>query len=127
MMKKVIFYILALVSFVCINAQNTNRVFKSVVKQGLDFKVEVNDGYYIIKPFSSEMIETTFVPNGESLQSQSHAVVAKPQNSRFEITDRGNDVVLKTNGLYVTITKSPFQISYYYKNNFIVSEKDRLR
>ncbi|WP_317167154.1 glycoside hydrolase family 31 protein [Winogradskyella ludwigii] len=123
MMKKVIFYILALVSFVCINAQNTNRVFKSVVKQGLDFKVEVNDGYYIIKPFSSEMIETTFVPNGESLQSQSHAVVAKPQNSRFEITDRGNDVVLKTNGLYVTITKSPFQISYYYKNNFIVSEK----
>ena len=122
-MKKVMFYILALVSFVCINAQNTNRVFKSVVKQGLDFKVEVNDGYYIIKPFSSEMIETTFVPNGESLQSQSHAVVAKPQNSRFEITDRGNDVVLKTNGLYVTITKSPFQISYYYKNNFIVSEK----
>ena len=122
-MKKVIFSILTLVSFVCINAQNTNRVFKSAVKQGSDFKVEVNDGYYIIKPFSSEIIETTFVPNGESLQSQSHAVVGKPQNSRFEITDRGNDVVLKTNGLYVTITKSPFQISYYYKNNFIVSEK----
>ncbi len=123
-MKNIILFIVTLFSFTLLNAQNTNRVFKSAVKQGLDLKVEVNDGYYIIKPYSSNIIETTFVPKGEYLKAQSHAVVAKPYNSYFEMTDRGNDVVLKTKGLYVAITKSPFQISYYYKDKFIVSEKE---
>ncbi|WP_405575362.1 TIM-barrel domain-containing protein [Winogradskyella sp. Asnod2-B02-A] len=123
-MKHINLFILALFSFAFLSAQNSNRVFKSAVKQGLDLKVEVNDGYYIIKPYSSNIIETTFVPKGEYLKAQSHAVVAKPYNSYFEMTDRGNDVVLKTKGLYVAITKSPFQISYYYKDKFIVSEKE---
>ncbi|MUU78747.1 TIM-barrel domain-containing protein [Winogradskyella endarachnes] len=122
-MKNKILFIITLFSFVCIHSQNTNRVFKRAVKQGLNLKVEVSDGYYIIKPFSSNVIETTFVPEGDYLKSQSHAVVAKPYNAYFEMTDRGNDVVLKTNGLYVAITKQPFQISYYYKDKFIVSEK----
>ncbi|WP_282030484.1 TIM-barrel domain-containing protein [Winogradskyella eximia] len=123
-MKNIKLFIAALFSFAFLSAQNSNRVFKSAVKQGLDLKVEVNDGYYIIKPYSSNIIETTFVPKGEYLKAQSHAVVAKPYNSYFEMTDRGNDVVLKTKGLYVAITKSPFQISYYYKDKFIVSEKE---
>ncbi|WP_299102157.1 TIM-barrel domain-containing protein [uncultured Winogradskyella sp.] len=123
-MKQLILSIIILFSFACLSAQNTNRVFKSAVKQGLDLKIEVNDGYYLIRPYSSNIIETTFVPKGDYYKSQSHAVVAKPYGSYFEMTDRGNDVVLKTKGLYVTITKSPFQISYYYKNQFIVSEKE---
>ena len=123
-MKNIKLFIVALFSFAFLSAQNSNRVFKSAVKQGLDLKVEVNDGYYILKPFSSNIIETTFIPKGEYVKKQSHAVVGKPYSSHFEITDRGSDIILKTNGLYVIITKSPFQISYYYKDKFIVSEKE---
>ena len=123
-MKNINIFIVALFSFTFLTAQNTNRVFKNAVKQGLNLKIEVNDGYYIIKAFSSNIIETTFIPQGEYVKVHSHAVVAKPYNSYFEMTDRGNDVVLTTKGLQVTITKSPFQISYYYKDNFIISEKE---
>ncbi|NRD19237.1 DUF4968 domain-containing protein [Winogradskyella eckloniae] len=123
-MKNINLVLVLLFSFTALTAQNTNRIFKSAVKQGLDLKVEVSDGYYIIKPYSSNVIETTFVPENEYFKSQSHAVVAKPYSSYFEMIDRGNDVLLKTNGLYVTITKQPFQISYYYKDKFIISEKD---
>ena len=123
-MKNINLFIVTLFSFALLTAQNTKRIFKSAVKQGLDLKIEVNDGYYMIKPFSSNIIQTTFVPKGEYLKVESHAVVAKPYSSYFEMTDRGNDVLLKTKGLYVTITKSPFQISYYYKDKFIISEKE---
>ncbi|WP_178990665.1 TIM-barrel domain-containing protein [Winogradskyella schleiferi] len=123
-MKNINLFIVAFFSFAFLSAQNTNRVFKSAVKQGLDLKIEVNDGYYIIKPYSSKIIETTFVPKGEYLKSQSHAVVAKPYGSYFEMADNGDVVILKTKGLHVNIKKSPFQISYYYKDDFIISEKE---
>lgn len=123
-MKHIILFIVTLFSLVGVHGQNSNRIFKSAVKQGLDLKIEVSDGYYLIKPFSSNIIETTFVPKGEYFKLESHAVVAKPYNSYFEMTDRGNDILLKTKGLYVSITKSPFQISYYYKEKFIISEKE---
>lgn len=123
-MKNIILFIVALFSFVCLNAQNPTRVFESAVKQGLNLKIQVNDGYYIIKPFSSEIIETTFVPDGDYLKVESHAVVATPYNSYFEMTDKGEHVILKTNGLHVVITKKPFQIAYYYKDELIISEKE---
>ncbi|MFK7833309.1 MAG: TIM-barrel domain-containing protein [Winogradskyella sp.] len=123
-MKNIILFIVTLFSSGFTHAQNSTRVFQSAVKQGLDLKIEVNDGYYIFKPFSANIIETTFVPKGEYLKATSHAVVAKPYNSYFEMTDNGNEVVLKTKGLYVTITKKPFKISYHYKDKFIISEKE---
>ncbi|WP_179021899.1 glycoside hydrolase family 31 protein [Winogradskyella forsetii] len=123
-MKQIALLIVFILSLVSLTAQNADRVFKSAVKQGLDLKIEVNDGYYIIKPYSSNIIETNFVPKGEYLKSQSHAVVAKPYGSYFEMTDNGDEVILKTKGLHVNIKKSPFQISYYYKDDFIISEKE---
>ncbi|WP_179004621.1 glycoside hydrolase family 31 protein [Winogradskyella forsetii] len=123
-MKQIALLIVFILSLVSLTAQNSDRVFKSAVKQGLDLKIEVNDGYYIIKPYSSNIIETTFVPKGEYLKSQSHAVVAKPYGSYFEMTDNGDEVILKTKGLNVTIAKSPFQISYHYKEDLIISEKE---
>ena len=123
-MKHILLYISVLLFTVTITAQNANRIFKSAQVEGLYVKVTVNDGYYIINPYSSTIIETTFVPNGEMLNSESHAVVLSPSNSTIEINERANDILINTNGeLYITITKSPFQISYYYKDKLITSEK----
>lgn len=104
-------------------AQNPNRVFKSAQTQGNTLKIEVNDGTYIITPYTSQIIETTFVPNGETQNPNSHAVVLKPTRVKAEITERNQDILIKTKDLWVTVTKSPFQISYYNKDQFIISEK----
>lgn len=122
-MKKTLLYISFVLSIVSAGAQNANRIFKNAETQGANLKVEVSDGYYIITPFSSEIVETTFVPKGETLKENSHAVVLRPNTNNVVITERAEDILLKTDGLYVTITKSPFQISYYFKDKHVISEK----
>ncbi len=122
-MKNVLFLISAICCFTIGFSQNPNRMFKGAEIKGSNLKIEVNDGYYMIKPLSSEIIETTFVPTGESLNENSHAVVLKSKASNVQISERGEDVLLKTNGLYVTVKKSPFQISYFFKNKHVISEK----
>ncbi len=122
-MKKIVLYISILFVTVSITAQNTKRTFQKASFDGEQLKINVNDGYYSITPYSSEIIEITFIPSGESLDVKSHAVVSNPKKIHVEFTERTNDVLLKTSGLYVTVTKSPFQISYYYKDKFITSEK----
>ena len=119
-------FLLTLITICCVTlgfSQNPDRIFKSAESQGTLLKVNVNDGYYLIKPFSSEIIETTFVPLNESLNENSHAVVLKPQTYNAQIVERGEDIVLKTNGLYVIVKKSPFQIAYYFKDKHVISEK----
>ncbi|EDP71284.1 glycosyl hydrolase, family 31 [Flavobacteriales bacterium ALC-1] len=115
----IIFFFFAL----SISAQNKNRTFNKIELQGTQFVVEVNDGYYIFKSYSPEIIETTFVPNKETFKSESHAVVLDSDTEDIEITDRTEDIIIDTKGIYVTINKSPFQISYYYKDKLITSEK----
>lgn len=122
-MKKLTLIVVILFFFTIGFAQNANRVFKSAEIQGKNLKVIVNDGYYIFNAYSSQIIGTTFIPIGEVLNSESHAVVLKPNNASVEIQERAQDILIKTKGLYVTITKAPFQISYYYKDKLIISEK----
>ena len=122
-MKNLTYIIIVVFAIQLSFAQNTNRIFKSAETQGLNLRIDVSDGYYIIKPFSSEIIETSFIPTGETALSKSHAVVLKPNVSNVDITERGEDILLKTKNLYVIVNKSPFQISYYYKDKHVISEK----
>ncbi|MDH7911923.1 TIM-barrel domain-containing protein [Winogradskyella sp. SYSU M77433] len=122
-MKHIILYISILLVTVSITAQNTGRIFQSASFDGGQLNINVNDGYYSIIPYSSEIIETTFVPSEENIDLKSHVVISNPEKIHVEFNERTNDVLLKTSGLYVTVTKSPFQISYYYKDKFITSEK----
>ena len=123
-MKQVILLIVFILSAVSITAQNTERTYETFawVDTGVP-SVKVNDGIYIFLSYSTEVIETTFVPNDEELDLNSHAVIKKPNFSNFDVTERAKDVLIKTNGIEIVITKSPFQISYYYKDKFIISEK----
>ena len=121
-------HFITIISILCLsiltNAQNPQRIFKSAQIEGPYVKILVSDGYYRINPYSPKIIETTFVPQGELFKPQSHAVVLKPYNSTIQIEEREGDVIIKTNSeLYIKITKSPFQIAYYYKDEKIVSEK----
>ncbi|MBO3098707.1 glycoside hydrolase family 31 protein [Gelidibacter pelagius] len=108
-------------------SQNPNRIFKSAEFQdGELVKVEVSDGVYQIRILSSEIIETSFVPDGEDLNGKSHAVINDFKHNNCEttsLTDNGSNYRLNTCGLEVEINKQPFQISYRYKGKPIISEK----
>ncbi|MCK8479371.1 TIM-barrel domain-containing protein [Psychroserpens algicola] len=121
-MKHYITYIFLLVTAL-LTSQNADRKFISVNEISNGLEVHVNDGVYTIQMYTPEIAETSFLPTGETAMAASHAVVLEPNAINVQVTERAEDILLKTNGLYITITKSPFQISYYYKDKHVISEK----
>lgn len=103
--------------------QNPNRVFKNVENKEGHLEVFVSDGKYIITPYSDRIIETTFIPNGQEMGQESHAVVMTPKSFKIIPKRSGNRIVYATPGIKVIIQTAPFQISYLYKKKVLISEK----
>nr|WP_315157895.1 TIM-barrel domain-containing protein [uncultured Flavobacterium sp.] len=120
-MKKIILFLLiSSFSF----AQNAYRKFESYKAVQNTLEIKTSDGIYYIKPYSDKIVETTFLPNGEKLNPNSHGVVLAPAKSVFKIKQSQNEIVFSSNGITVSVVKSPFQISYLYKNKPLISEKN---
>ncbi|MCF6167963.1 TIM-barrel domain-containing protein [Lutibacter sp.] len=104
-------------------SQNSNREFIKLISNDSIVKLQTNDGWYRIKPYSSKIIETSFIPNGETFNPHSDAVVLKPKKKSFKVIENNQNITISTIGIKAVITKNPFQIHYYYKNNFLISER----
>ena len=104
-------------------AQNDNRSVKSFSDKGNQLDIMTNDGQYVIKPYSDKIVETTFIPTGQSVGSASHAVVMTPAKIKASVKETVSSIDYATAGIAVHITKSPFQISYTYKGKQLISEK----
>lgn len=117
-----------IISCLCLQfslAQNANRTFQSVSFDGKAvLTIQVNDGTYKLHAYSTEIMETTFIPKGEVANKDSHAVVMKPTFSQALLDENSQAIIFSTTGISATITKSPFQISYSYKGKSIISEKN---
>jgi len=104
-------------------AQNAERQFKSVTQNGNTLEIATADGRYLIKPYSSAIVETTFIPNGEQLDPASHAVILAPVQAPASFKDDGARITYATDGIAVTIERKPFRIAYTYKGKPLVAEK----
>ena len=120
-MKKIL--LLFLISSIAV-AQNANRKFENYKKSGNTLEVNTSDGKYILKPYSDHIVETSFIPKGETFNPNSHAVVLIPKKIKTKVADTKSTLTYSTNGLSVNIQKSPFQISYTYKSKSVLSEKN---
>jgi oligosaccharide 4-alpha-D-glucosyltransferase len=119
-MKKIfLFLLISSVSF----AQNASRKLENYTKTNNSLEINTSDGKYIITPYSDKIVETSFIPKGENYNPNSHAVVLAPKDGISKIRETATTLVLSTKGITVTINKSPFQISYAYKNTALLSEK----
>ncbi|MYN26284.1 TIM-barrel domain-containing protein [Duganella levis] len=105
------------------HAQNADRKFGGVTQRDGHLEVRTSDGSYLITPYSAGIIETTFVPKGESADPASHAVVLAPAAVKTTLKQKAGAIEYATPGLTVTITKSPFKIAYAYKGKPLVAEK----
>lgn len=104
------------------------RKFINATLKNNELQVDVSDGSYNIKFYSSEIAETSFTPKGEiTPQKKSHAVVLNPNYTK--VTNKENDslVIFKSKDLSVLIKKKPFNISYWYKGEEVISEKNGYR
>ena len=106
-----------------VTAQNVQRIYKSHVVNGEHLIVETNDGQYQIKFYDENIVETSFIPTGESFNAESHALVLKPKDVKAKLTDSKTGLIYASSGMVVSLSKSPFQISYTYKGKQLISEK----
>ena len=122
-MKKIILLTTFILSAVSASAQNADRIYKSHSEEGGLFQVVTTDGNYLFQFYSTEIIESTFIPNGEFLRKESHAVIMPSKSIETSYSYVGNDITFGSDGISVTIRTEPFQISYAYKGKRITSEK----
>ncbi|WGH75967.1 glycoside hydrolase family 31 protein [Tenacibaculum tangerinum] len=106
-------------------AQNAGRKFIKFEQQANEnFIIKVNDGTYRIQFYTPEIVETTFIPEGQEFIKKSHAVVLVPKHHKTTLHQEENFISFKVkNGITVKIQKSPFKISYYYEGKELTSEK----
>jgi len=105
-----------------LSAQNADRKYVSITQKDSIVEIKTNDGYYQIKPYSTKIIETSFIPKGEVYVPNSYAVVLKPENVEFSVMEKKDFIELATSGISVEIRKDPFQILYFYKYEPLISE-----
>jgi len=118
---KSLFFLLASASTSLI-AQNEERIFQEFGFQSNVSEITTNDGQYKIEFYNENIVETSFIPNGETTSEISHAVVLKPSKLRVHLDETEATISLSTNGITVSIQKQPFQISYSYKGKFLIAE-----
>ncbi|MCF6241582.1 MAG: DUF4968 domain-containing protein [Bacteroidales bacterium] len=121
-MKKTFFlFVFSLLLAEFIFSQN-ERKFSGFQNNSNRLEVFVTDGKYIFQAYNENIIATTFIPNGEQEDTFSYAVVLKPLQNITTLSDNENELWYKTAGLKVKISKSPFKITYFYKNKELIAE-----
>lgn len=119
MVKKIsIFLLFSIFSF----AQNANRKYISHSLNNNNLEIKVSDGNYFIHFKNDFIAETTFVPNNEKLNTNSHALILKDKIG-FTVQNKKEFVQINSKLLSVKVNFNPFQITYLKEGKPIVSEK----
>ncbi len=115
----------AFIFFVTIvSAQNPDRKYIAHNLQNDILEIKTSDGDYRIKFYTPDIVETTFVPEGEHFKAESHAVVLQPQNISAQLQESSIALNFISSGLEVRFQKSPLKLTYIYKNKVLLSEKN---
>lgn len=105
-------------------AQTAPRSLTGFSDTGHALELRANDGKYLIKPYTANIVETTFIPQGQGEETASHAVVLQPSAVAATLSDRDGELDYATSGIVVHVHKNPLQISYSYHGKELVAEKD---
>lgn len=100
------------------------REFKSVKFQNNQLNIQVSDGSYSMHFYNPEIIETTFLPTGETFDKKSHAVVLDKALSNVKFNETTSEISFQSEKLTVKITKAPFHISYFKDGKEVTSVKN---
>jgi alpha-glucosidase (family GH31 glycosyl hydrolase) len=104
-------------------SQSANRVFEGIEKRANHFEIHVSDGAYRLQFYTPDMVEASFIPEGEKFTEESHAVVLGPKQVTVDVSKTDSSVVLRSKGITARIQKSPFQIAYYREDKLLIKEK----
>lgn len=83
--------------------------------------VRVSDGVYRFRMLSDQVVESSFIPEGEQFDPHSYAVVMAPQG-HAQLQETADALVWTAAGIAVRIDKAPLRISYLYRGRLLTSQ-----
>jgi len=122
LMRIVLFLLLFVFTVQPVLSQSVDRVFEELEKKENHFEIHVSDGTYRLQFYSPNIIETSFIPEGEQFQQESHAVVLEPQQVAVDVSETDSSVVFRSKGMTAWSQKAPFQITYFRGNELMIKE-----
>jgi oligosaccharide 4-alpha-D-glucosyltransferase len=111
-------------------AQGQTRTYVSMTKDGNSIVINVSDGSYHFTYLSPDVVQTAFVPNGESMIEGSHAIITLESSvqlgEKIECTEYLESLVIKTktSKISVKIHKQPFNVEYLRSGERLFAEKN---
>jgi len=90
--------------------------------QNSTIKIQISTGNYLITPFSEKIIQTQFIPNNSTDIYHSFAVNSKLLSADLKVIEKDNLIHISTKGIKIKIVKQPFSISYFYKDEKLLTE-----
>lgn len=106
-----------------LHAQHEDRQFVEFIEKEGFVEVHTTDGFYRIQPFNEKIVETSFVPKNEEYDPVSHAVVLEAAKLPLIVVRTNSSTHINTTGISIEVRHQPFQISYYYQDRFLISER----
>ena len=107
-------------------AQSSRTYVSHEFKADRSLEVEVNDGIYTFKLLSDHIIETLFIPKGQTVKDipKSHAVVLDQiiENVRFDNYSQNIRFGSNQRTITVAINKAPFTINYIKEDSIFLTE-----
>jgi oligosaccharide 4-alpha-D-glucosyltransferase len=91
------------------------------------FSIKTDQGVYHFAALKDNIIETVFVPTGESLDSISHAVILDRNKQPFTVQENANSLQLTHHEVKINIQKSPLKIDYYFEGQLIISDVQAIK
>lgn len=104
-------------------AQHPERVYESYEIKDQYLQINVSDGIYQLSQFNDHILNIEFIPTIDQVSKSSHAIQHEPSSFNPEVLEINNLIQFKAKAITVKLQKSPFKISYYYKDNYKTSEK----
>lgn len=104
-------------------AQHPERVYESYEIKDQYLQINVSDGIYQLSQFNDHILNIEFIPTIDQVSKSSHAIQHEPSSFNPEVLETNNLIQFKAKAITVKLQKSPFKISYYYKDKYKTSEK----
>ena len=109
-----------------VTAQSSRTYVSHELKADRSLEVVVNDGIYTFKLLSDQIIETLFIPKGQTVKDipKSHAVVLDQiiENVRFDNYSQNIRFGSNERTITVAINKAPFTINYIKEDSIFLTE-----
>lgn len=100
-----------------------NRTYQSYHLSGNELHVRVSDGEISFRPFTTGIVECSWIGSEALQQDTSYAVILKPEAVTVFVDESSDRLIFDLHEIQVLVEKNPFRISYLRNGSPVLDEE----